>query len=120
MEHLAGKPPLQAILRPLELTLVPDTVSSFNEVTNALRYCDRLCTIMANQPKLNNSYGRRVALIQHLFTRVVPLPLPVSHPKRDESCFWYSNPMRYETQLDLLRLLDLCTRHFATASMSLR
>ena len=34
--------------------------------------------------------------------------------------FWHSQPMRYETQADLLRLLSVVAQHFASASLSLR
>ena len=50
--------------------------------------------------------------LQHVFTQVVPLPLPHNHPERARRCFWASRPIRYETQADLLRLLELAVRHF--------
>ena len=109
------------ILLPVELTLVPEKVSTFNDVTNALRHCVQLCTVMENQMYLmKNTYCHRTSLIQHLITRVIPLPLPLNHPNRETKCFWASQPMRYETQADLLRLLDLLNRHYAACSLSLR
>ena len=50
----------------------------------------------------------------------MPLPLPDTHPERASRCFWASEPMRYETQADLLRLLNLVARHFAACSFSIR
>lgn len=67
-----------------------------------------------------NTYCHRVSLIQHLVTRVIPIPLPLNHPERGLKCFWASQPMRYETQADLLRLLDLLNRHYGACSLSLR
>jgi hypothetical protein len=61
-----------------------------------------------------------VCLIQHLFNRVIPLPLPVTHNDRDARCFWHAQPMRYETQADILRLLNMMCRHFATVSLSVK
>jgi len=76
---------------------------------------------MENQMYLmKNTYCHRISLIQHLVTRVIPLPLPLNHPNREAKCFWASQPMRYETQADLLRLLDLLNRHYAACSLSLR
>lgn len=116
--HRQQVPP---ILLPVQLTLVPERVATFNDVTNALRHCVQLCTIMENQMYLmKNTYCHRISLIQHLVTRVIPLPLPLNHPNREARCFWASQPMRYETQADLLRLLDLLNRHYAACSLSLR
>ena len=75
-----------------------------------------MCTLLGNQSALiKNTHCLRVSLIQNLFTAVIPLPLPLDHPRRSEQCFWAgaSQPMRYETQADLLRLLSNVCRHFA-------
>ena len=80
-----------------------------------------LCQLLANQAtEVRDSYAIRVSLIQHLFTTVVPLPLPCTHPERATRCFWASQSLRYETQKDLLQLLHLVTRHFSAAAFSLR
>jgi hypothetical protein len=54
-----------------------------------------------------------------VFCRVIPIPLPCTHPKRETHCFWRA-PIRYETQLDLLRLLNLTMRHLLSCYMSVR
>jgi hypothetical protein len=121
VEGLAGDHSLPPILRPVQLTLVPDTVKTFNDVTNALRHASRLCTLLANQRSvMRNTYELRVALIQHLFTQVIPIPLPVDHPHAATQCFWRAQEMRYETQADLLHVLRALCRHFACAAFSLR
>lgn len=121
VEKLAGKARIPPIMRPIELTLVPDSVSHFAEVARAMRHCLNLCVLLSNQRKIvRNSYTLRVCLIEHLFVRVVPLPLPVTHPNRDVFCFWHAQPMRYETQADIMRLLNMLCRHFATASLSVK
>jgi hypothetical protein len=124
VEHLAGVAPPPRILLPVELTLVPDAVSSFNDVTNAMRHCVHVCTLLGNQSTLiKNTHCLRVSLIQNLFTSVIPLPLPIGHPHRDQ-CFWAGtaagDTMRYETQADLLRLIHMLSRHFAASSLSLK
>jgi hypothetical protein len=74
---------------------------------------------MGNQSDLiHNSYFLRTSLITHLFTSVIPLPLPYNHPLIAQ-CFW-SQKMHYETQADLLRLLNLLARHFSAAALSLK
>jgi hypothetical protein len=121
VEGLAGEAPLPPILRPTELTLVPESVSDFNSAAVAMRHALNLCVLLANQKELvRNSYTIRVCLIEHLFIRVIPLPLPVGHVDREKHCFWYAQPIRYETQADILRLLSMLSRHFATASLSVK
>ena len=121
VEHLAGSAPIPPIMRPIEMTLVPDRVNHFFEVANAMRHCLNLCILLSNQRKLvHNSYTLRLCMIEHLFVRVIPLPLPINHPRREKECFWHAQPMRYETQADIMRLLNMLCRHFATASLSVK
>ena len=121
VEKLAGEAPVPPILRPVELSKVPDKVSNFHELCCAMRHTLDLCVLLANQKSLiRNSYSIRVCLIEHLFVRVIPLPLPINDPKRDELCFWHAQSIRNETQFDILKLLNLLGRHFATASLSVK
>ena len=125
IEHLIGDARLEPILRPIQLTLVADRVNTFNDVTTAMRHSVELCTLMGNQSDLiKNTYCLRLSLLQHLFTTVIPLPLPHNHPDRDTRCFWASanraEPMRHETQSDILRLLHLLCRHYAACCLSVK
>ena len=120
VEHLAGTAPLPEIVRPVELTLVPESVSSFEDATCALRHCSDVCTLLANQcEQMRNTFPLRAALIQHLFMHVLPHPVPVTNPDRTTQCFWWSKPIRRETQNDLLRLLWRVANHFGAACLSL-
>jgi len=66
------------------------------------------CTLLANQSSaVKNSGCLRVALLQHLFTAVLPIPLPISHPERDERCFWHSAPVALHEQASLSLSLSL-------------
>ena len=121
VEKLAGTAPPPPILRPVEMTLVPDKVTNFLELTKAMRDCVHLCVLLSNQRDfIVNSYTLRLCLIEHLFVRVIPLPLPLTHPDRATKCFWHAQPMRYETQADVMHLLNLLCRHFAAASLSIK
>ena len=121
VEALAGDAPVAPIIRPVEMTLVPDHVSDFQGVAAAMRHALNLCVLLANQRSVvRNSYTLRVCMLEHLFVRVIPLPLPITHKKRDTECFWHAQPMRFETQADILRLLSLLSQHFATASLSVK
>jgi hypothetical protein len=121
VDQLAGEAPVPPIIRPVELTLVPDKVETINDVCNAMRHAVNLCTLLANQRNLiRNTYTLRACLIQHLFTRVIPLPLPITHPSWQTKCFWRAQPIRYETQADFMRLLNLICRHYATACLSIK
>jgi hypothetical protein len=121
VEALAGDCPAAPIIRPIEMTLVPDRVSTFQDVAAAMRHALNLCVLLANQRSVvRNSYTLRVCMLEHLFVRVIPLPLPITHKGRDTECFWHAQPMRYETQADILHSLSLLSQHFATASLSVK
>jgi hypothetical protein len=98
VEKLAGNAARPPILRPIELTRVPEKVETFEEVATALRHIVYACTLLANQQSLvKNTFCLRASLISHFFTRVVPMPLPLGHPDRKKSCFWAgsSRKLRY-------------------------
>ena len=121
VEALAGDAPVAPIIRPIEMTLVPDNVFDFQGVAAAMRHALNLCVLLANQRSvIRNSYTLRVCMLEHLFVRVIPLPLPINHIKRDTECFWHAQPMRYETQADIIRLLSKLSIHFATGSLSVK
>ena len=121
IESLAGGAAVPPIYRPVQLSLVPNSVSSFHDVGVCLRHADNICTRLSYQRDLvKNTFCLRAALIQDIFTSVIPLPLPLDHPKRKTQCFWASQEMRYETQADILRLLDNIAQHFCAAALSLR
>ena len=121
VEKLVGAAREPPILLPVQLTLVPETVGNFNDVIIAMRHCDDLCTTLANQVGLvKNTYLQRATLIHHLFLRVIPLPLPPNHPRRNDKCFWATQPIKYAEQEALLRLLEQLCCHFSAAVLSLR
>ena len=79
------------------------------------------CTLLASQEALiPNSACLRVALLQHLLTEIVPLPLALDHEERGSRCFWVTEHVRYETQSQLIRLLALLSQHHAAASLCLQ
>ena len=108
VDSLAGAARTPPILRPVELTLVPDAVAKLEDVPKALRNALHCCTILANQADLMpNSYALRVSLLVHLFVHVLPAPLPITHPERHTKCFWASVNTTYELQAEILRSLNL-------------
>eukprot|EP01012_Entosiphon_sulcatum_P062087 TRINITY_DN8821_c0_g1_i1.p1 TRINITY_DN8821_c0_g1~~TRINITY_DN8821_c0_g1_i1.p1 ORF type:complete len:4205 (-),score=604.71 TRINITY_DN8821_c0_g1_i1:28-12642(-) len=120
VEALAGDARVPPILVPVALTKVQNRVRTFPEATNALRHCLHVCTLLANQRGLiRDTYALRATLIQQLFTEALPLPLPYNH-KHATTCFWASQAIRYEVQIDIVRLLDELLRHFLCAAFSLR
>lgn len=64
-----------------------------------------------------NSEYLILALIQHTFTVLVPLPEPPGTPAA-ERCLWHAASVRYETQLDVLILLQRLIEHFAAAAFT--
>lgn len=99
VERFAGAAPEPTIYRPIEFTLVPDVCRNYNDVQLALRHCDHLCTLMSYQTEtIKNTFLHRVSFIQHVFTRVIPLPLPGGHPHKAKHDFWVE-PLRYSDQV---------------------
>jgi hypothetical protein len=75
LENLAGPAAQPAFRRDIDFLLVPDKADSLGDVVCALRHCERLCTLLSNQrAQIKNAASLQIALIQHLFTVVVPLP----------------------------------------------
>lgn len=118
LEHLAGKAPEATRFRPIQFTLVPDEVKSFEEIGVALRHAEHVCTLLFNQREsVKNVAAQVLSLIQHVFTAVVPLPLPAGH-SRIKQCMWQQN-VRFDTQVDILRSVWLLSRHYCAACFSL-
>ena len=66
-----------------------------------MRYADKVCTLCSVQTKhVQNPQFFKVALLQHLFTKVLPMP----DPARPEIDVW-ALEVRYALQLDVLLLL---------------
>ncbi|PRP79727.1 hypothetical protein PROFUN_12661 [Planoprotostelium fungivorum] len=119
VESLAGWAQVETHFRPVQFTLVPETISDFIELTLGLTHVDQICTLLAYQTtQIQYTHTLTVSLIQHMFTRVIPIPLSNNHPNSSQ-CM-YRQPVRYETQLNLLRLLHHIALHFAACSMSIR
>jgi len=81
-----------------------------------------LCVLIENQQvSICDSYLHRAALIRHLFTRVIPLPLPLNHQNRGGWCFWASadGVLLYAQQVELLRLLNKLAEVYSAVSLSL-
>ena len=120
VEALAGAPDSEeTIFRPVQLSLVPDTVDTIEEIAAALRHCDHACTLLMYQRRQIRHGGLlELALIHHLFIRVLPVPLPPNNPNRNSCCIW-QKPIRYETQIDMLRLVHGLMRHYIAVSLSI-
>ena len=121
IEALAGGAQPPPIVRPVELTLVPDRVANIGEAAAAMRKAVHCCVLLANQSELlPNTFALRASLLVHLFCSVLPAPMPLNHPRRLSSCFWASDrDVRYETQAEILRCLRLLLQHFGAATLSL-
>lgn len=72
------------ILRPVELTLVPDSVSTFEDVANTLTHAAEVCTLLSNQRTvMKNTFFLRASLITHLVTRVSAKPQRILRTARE-------------------------------------
>jgi hypothetical protein len=145
LRRFVGESMVESLLLPVELTQIglggkgsaagdsaggkgapkPPPLGNLRDAARVMRECVRLCVLLSNQNKrIANSYVLRAGLIEHLFTRLLPLPLPLDHQHKQTRCFWSSDAsvagLRYDTQKDLMHQLHLLSRHFATACLSVR
>ena len=120
IEALAGPAEIVPMFRPIQFTHIPEVCNSVDDAMLALRHTDHLCTLLSYQTEtIKNTYMLRVAMIQHVFTQVIPIPMPINHPDRASLDIW-AQPMKYETQVELLRVIRLISRHYAACAMSLK
>lgn len=85
---------------------------SLPDAVAALRHCDRLCTLIAVQTHtIKNTAFLKVALIEHTFTQLLPIPKPNSADDASE-CVWRA-PMLYAEQLDIMLLLQRSEEAFS-------
>eukprot|EP00755_Sulcionema_specki_P005608 Sspe_Gene.33212::Locus_16237_Transcript_1_1_Confidence_1.000_Length_12018::g.33212::m.33212 len=115
IEHLVGERVPEANFLPANFLHVPDAVWSLPEALSAIRYADLLCTrVMVQKSIIRNHVFLTVALIQHLFIWVLPVPR-FNNP----SCIW-QHPLTYSQQLDILNLLGRVMEHWVAACFSLK
>ncbi|CAE7412204.1 unnamed protein product, partial [Symbiodinium necroappetens] len=59
----------------------------------------QLLTLLINQQdQIAHAPASCFAVVAHLLTRLLPMPLPIDHPRKAELCFW-SQDMVYETKV---------------------
>lgn len=67
------------------------------------------CTLLAHRVEEGGGASRsrtlRLALLQHVFLRRLPRPLPLHHPRRLQACLWAGPGLALATQREILRLL---------------
>ena len=138
VDGLAGTRVERPLVMPIELSRVPDAVSTIGDASNALQHACYCCTLLSNQHGLvRDSFALRIGLLTHLFLRVLPHPLPPAPPPalpptlegapraaaggeaaETATCFWAHAPLTSDSQAALLRWLGTLCRHFAAASLS--
>jgi len=119
VEGLAGLPQNLPKYVPVDLLQVPKKVSNLEDALSAIRYCDKMCTLISVQSYcIKNTAFLKCALIEHTFVHVVPTPKPL-YSQAGSSCIWRTE-VRYALQLDVLILLQRIIEHFTASAMSIR
>ena len=105
VDGLAGTAIEASSYIPTDLLQVPQKVTNFAEALAAVRYCDKLCTLLSCQAEfIKNTAFLRVCLIEHTYVQVLPVPRVAGHEGYDE-CPW-KEPLIYSQQLDMMLLLQ--------------
>jgi hypothetical protein len=115
---LAGAPIVLPRYVPVDFFLIPKVATTLEEAVEAVRYCDRLCTLISVQGHcVKNRSHHKLALIEHTFTHVLPMPKAATSALAKE-CIWRT-PMRYGVQLDLTVCLGRIMEHFISSTFSM-
>jgi hypothetical protein len=115
---LAGAPIVLPRYVPVDYFLLPKVATNLEEAIESIRFCDRLCTLISVQGHcVKNRAHHKVALIEHTFTHVLPMPKAVTSADV-QKCIWRT-PMRYGVQLDLTICLGRIMEHFISSTFSM-
>ncbi len=118
VDGLAGAPIVLPKYVPIDYLKLPVRVNNLEDAVAAIRYCDRLCTLISVQSHcIKNRNLQKVSLIQYVLTTLLPLPKS-EKSKYYSNCIWRT-PMRYGLQLDLTICLGRILEHFMAAAFSL-
>ena len=102
----------------IDMIAQPARVTTHTDAVAAVRHCDWLCTALAVQAhSVHNTNFLKVALIEHTFTQLLPVPAPEGSADA-ATCVWRT-PQLYDEQLSLLILLQRTIEHFASSALSL-
>jgi len=116
-EGYAGPPVTTQNHMPFDMTKMPRSVKNAADAIRALRLVERLCNFLQNQAGLiKNSNFLRVALLQHTFTHVIPVPLGLGAPPG--ACIWMDWKPKYSEQQEFLIMLGRIHEHWAANSCS--
>lgn len=82
---LAGPAKVYPGFVPIDFLQIPEWVGSLQGGIDALRWADKLCTLASEQQtRVKHAAFYKVAMLQHLFTKVLPLP----ECFEGTECFW--------------------------------
>ena len=113
---LAGPPIVLPQYVPIDMLQIPLTIRSLGDIVEAIRYCDRLCTLISVQHHcVKNRSFLKLSLIEHTFVKVLPCP---KSKLSGQPCLWQT-PMSYSCQLDLCICLGRILEHFISSAFSL-
>eukprot|EP01060_Flectonema_neradi_P013755 TRINITY_DN2047_c2_g1_i1.p1 TRINITY_DN2047_c2_g1~~TRINITY_DN2047_c2_g1_i1.p1 ORF type:complete len:4005 (+),score=760.52 TRINITY_DN2047_c2_g1_i1:105-12119(+) len=119
LEKLAGKKIQPRMLLPFNTVEIKDSVETPADCLLAFKSAiDAIGLLFAQSTEIPNYTQMIFMLIAHLFTRVIPVPLPLNVSR--DKCFWRRQDFRYETQQTLLQQLDSLSRSFTAVSLTQR
>ena len=118
VDGLAGPPIVLPKYVPIDFLQIPIKVHTLDDAIAAIRYCDRLCTLISVQSHcVKNRSLLKVSVIEQTFVRVLPCPRAQS-AEDFSTCVWQT-PMSYSIQLDIAICLGRLMEHFISSAFSL-
>mgnify|MGYP003309978385 CR=1 FL=1 len=68
---------------------MPPRATTLDEGLEALRWADRVCTLVSVQAyRVKRTGFLKAALLEHLFTTTLPAPRPLDDARRAAECVW--------------------------------
>ena len=114
VKELMGEQRPDPILVPVVLTdeSMPPVATDFQTASSSLQRICHACSLLLHQvQQVKNAPAFVASAAQHVLT--VTLPMPHLDPRH---CFWRKNPMRRETQVNLLFLIRRMCRIYSAAT----
>eukprot|EP00435_Cladocopium_sp_Y103_P037714 s365_g10.t1 len=121
VEHLKGEAKFGSLTLPSFPSALPTKIYSATEASEVCHLVRSMVTLMMNQQdRLPHAAASSFALVIHLVSRLLPMPLAVDDAQWPKACFWAGDQaLTFETKRELLRNLSGLARGVSAAASAL-
>ncbi|CAL1170137.1 unnamed protein product [Cladocopium goreaui] len=121
VEQLKGEAKFGSLTLPSFPSALPAKIYSATEASEVCHLVRSMVTLMMNQQdRLPHAAASSFALVIHLISRLLPMPLAVDDAQWPKACFWAGDQaLTFETKRELLRNLSGLSRGFSASASAL-